>query len=119
MIRIFLFFMTTLSLLWSAPALSRVKTFTQPDGTEFEGILKGNSALHWIESDGEIIVADPKDGFYKRAIIRDNKLIPTDQKPLSRMKRSSRLKHNHALSKEKRDALRRLRVKVLQGSHPY
>jgi len=59
--------------LFGAPAIHRELTFTQPDGTTFKGYLKGDSALHWIESDGELIVYNPKDKAYYKAVIDEQK----------------------------------------------
>ena len=48
------------------PAVQGVRTFTQPDGTQFEGVLKGNAQFNWIESNGEIVKYNPTDkNYYK------------------------------------------------------
>ena len=68
--------------LFGAPAINRELTFTQPDGTTFKGYLKGDSALHWVESEEEVLIYNPKDKFYYKAIIDEQKgkLAPSSEK---------------------------------------
>jgi len=69
------------STLFGVEALRDEVEFTQPDGTTFYGYLKGDSAFHWIESNGEVIVYNPKDKFYYKATVDKEKgLIPTNMK---------------------------------------
>lgn len=70
--------------LLAGPARGGVITFTQPDGTTFQGLLKGTSAFHWIESDGQIIKYKEKDKFYHIAKFDANSsLIITSDLPRS------------------------------------
>ena len=67
--------------LYGAPAIQREIEFVQPDGTTFRGYLKGDSAFHWIESGGDIIVYNPKDKYYYKAIVDTKRgLMPTKEK---------------------------------------
>jgi hypothetical protein len=107
--------------LFAAPALSRVHTFVQPDATTFQGVLMGDSSLHWIESDGKIIVLNPEDKFYYIAEIKNNKLVPTTQKAHSpSMRSASRTtsKENHIVSKDTREQLQKVIKQTRQGNFP-
>ncbi len=66
---------------FGAPALSRTITFTQPDGTQFVGKQKGDASFHWIESGSDIVVYNPKDKYYYKAVVDKEKgILPTTQK---------------------------------------
>ena len=87
---LFLKFFLTLALInslsFAGPAISGIRTFTQPDGTKFEGVIKGDSSFHWIESNSEVVIYNPKDKFYYKAIIDINKgLILTNEKPAAKI----------------------------------
>jgi len=67
--------------LYATQAIQKELEFTQPDGTTFKGYLRGDSTLHWIESYGEIIVNNPKDKYYYKAVVDAEKgIIPSAQK---------------------------------------
>jgi len=69
---------------FGAPAITREIVFTQPDGTHFSGKLKGDGSFHWIESNGDIIIYNPKDRYYYKAIVDTQKgLLISDEKALS------------------------------------
>jgi len=70
--------------LYAAQAIQKELEFTQPDGTTFKGYLRGDSALHWIESYGEIIVYNPEDSYYYKAIVNTEEgIIPSLEKVVS------------------------------------
>ena len=54
-------------------------SFTQPDGTKFLGVLKGDAYFNWIESNGDVIIYNPKDKFYHKAIVTDKITILEDK----------------------------------------
>jgi hypothetical protein len=57
------------TLLQAAPARGGVKTFTQPDGTTFQGLLRGDSSFHWIESNQHLVLFNKEDKYYYNAEI--------------------------------------------------
>ncbi|WP_297432475.1 hypothetical protein [Sulfurimonas sp.] len=66
---------------FGAPALNRKITFTQPDGTQFVGKQKGDASFHWIESGSDIVIYNPKDKYYYKAIVDKEKgIVATTQK---------------------------------------
>ena len=82
LMRIFLMMFLLSVAAFSSPALQRTVTFTQPSGETFQGQYKGDASFHWIESDGNVIVYNPKDKYYYKAIVDKTKgLIMTDEKP--------------------------------------
>jgi len=74
----------TSTLLLAGPPRAGVLTFTQPDGTTFQGYLRGTSAFNWIESNGEIVKYNQDDKFYHIAIFdTNNSLVVTKNLPSS------------------------------------
>ncbi|MGB1206065.1 MAG: M6 family metalloprotease domain-containing protein [Chitinophagales bacterium] len=69
-----------------------MRTFVQPDGTEFEGYVRGTRAVHYVETtDGYTILKD-NDGFYKYAIsTNDGDLAVTNLKTTSSNERSAQV----------------------------
>ena len=66
---------------FGAPALDRKITFTQPDGTQFVGKQKGDASFHWIQSGSDIVIYNPKDKYYYKAIVdKDKGILPSRQK---------------------------------------
>jgi hypothetical protein len=107
----------------AGPAISGVRTFTQPDGTKFEGVLKGDSSFHWIESEGSIVIVNPQDKFYHKAIINtENKISIMSEKPTiiqnNMSEASPRIPANHEVTNEKRKKLNQLYKNSKIGSHP-
>jgi len=79
--KIFVVLLFLLTYVYAVPAIDRKILFVQPDGTSFEGYLKGDAAFHWIESGQDIIVYNPKDKYYYKAIVDKKRgLIPTTEK---------------------------------------
>ena len=121
-----LFLLTTT--LYSAPARGGLITFTQPDGTTFKGLLKGDASFHWIESNGEIVMLNPKDHyFYNAKISKEGSLELTTQKPmnfdaLQRQAPQSASVYQkapaHNVDKSSREALSKLYKASKQGPHP-
>lgn len=69
---------------FGAPAITRELVFTQPDGTHFSGELKGDSSFHWIESNGDVIIYNPQDKYYYKAIVDSKKgLLISSEKATS------------------------------------
>ena len=76
--------LTTSTLLLGGPARGGILTFTQVDGTTFQGYLRGTSAFNWIESNGEIVKYNKDDKLYHIAIFDANdSLVITDKLPSS------------------------------------
>ena len=70
---------------FGAPAITREIVFTQPDGTHFSGELKGDSSFHWIESNGDVIIYNPQDKYYYKAIVDSQKgLLISSEKATSK-----------------------------------
>lgn len=60
----------------AAPAVQRPHYFQQPDGTVFEGNLKGDEYLNWIETrSGKIVIFDAATRQYEPAMIRGSNLV--------------------------------------------
>ena len=58
-------FIVTKGLL-AAPAAPHLMTFEQPDGSIFQGFLKGDEYFSWIETENkEVIVKNKFSGFYE------------------------------------------------------
>jgi hypothetical protein len=111
------------SILLAGPAITGTRTFTQPDGTEFEGVLKGDSSFHWIESEGNAVVYDPKDKFYYKATIdKDKGLTPTKEKPnVKAQNKSSAINgvvKKHDVAESDKKSLKELYKKSKTGNYP-
>ena len=116
------------TLLNAAPARGGLITFTQPDGTTFQGYLKGDAAFHWIESDSKVVMVNPQDEFYYNAKIdKSGKLVMTKEKPsnarVSKSARASAMsaqvtKQDHRLDSETKKALMNLQKQARKGHHP-
>lgn len=66
------------TLLNAAPAFERERTFTQPDGTTFQGRLRGDEYLHWVETEeGKILVFNKKERRFEMGEIIDDTLKPS------------------------------------------
>jgi len=109
--------------LMSAQAHKGVKLFTQPDGTKFEGVLRGDSSFHWIQSSGNIVVYSPSDKYYYIAKFDEVKgLILTDTKPtISSLKYSpSRSKsiNQHIISNADKQNIYLMYKKSKVGNYP-
>ena len=108
--------------LWAAPARAGVLTFTQADGSTFQGLLKGNAAFHWIESEGEVVLYNPKDGNYYRAEVINNTLQMSREKVAGAKHAKARTLHgregSHRVSQKEREALERLYRDAQRGHRP-
>ena len=54
---------------------SGLKTFKQPDGTTFQGYLKGTAAFNWIESNEDLVQYNTDDKYYYKVDIVDSKIV--------------------------------------------
>lgn len=122
-IKIFLILFLVAVAAFSAPALQRVVTFTQPDGTKFQGVYKGDAAFHWIESNGNIVVYNPKDKYYYKAVVNKTKgLVPTSEKPTAISRKVTSLHTANSVKKALSDTdkinLSILHKKAKIGNYP-
>lgn len=117
------------SALNGAQARSGLITFSQPDGSEFEGYLRGDPAFHWIESNGEIVLYNNKDGYYYNVIINSNssvefttnrppKKVSKDTKQTSFQTTSVSSTVSHSVSRDSREKLLKLQKKSKEGHRP-
>jgi len=116
------------TLMEASPARDGLITFTQPDGTEFEGVLKGDSSFHWIESNSKIVMYNSEDKFYYNATLSaNNKLEFTKEKPIQKQKTKSSqvaalttLKREklHAVDKSTKQLLNVLQREARKGHRP-
>lgn len=122
--KIFLKYLTLITLLISslqaAPARGGVHTFTQPDGSTFQGYLKGDAAFHWIESSGKVVLFNPKDKFYYNAQINAQKRFElSKEKPSGVRAYSKRGPMLHMVDSNKTKAiLEKLQKESRVGPHP-
>jgi hypothetical protein len=54
---------------------SGLKTFKQPDGTTFQGYLRGTAAFNWIESNEDLVQYNTDDKYYYKIDIVDSKIV--------------------------------------------
>ena len=121
--RIFLVTPLLVTSLIASIAFQKPRVFTQPDGSTFQGVLKGDSALNWIESDGKVVVYNPQDKYYYEAIIDEEKgLVPSSKKIESTdetiSSSSSFSDKRNSLSQEQQEKLKVLMKKKHQGNYP-
>jgi hypothetical protein len=118
---IFLLLITAYTL-YAAPAIRRELEFTQPDGTTFKGYLKGDSAFHWIESGEDVILYNPKDKYYYKAIVdRKNGLELSNEKAGENVLNKSayiKSKASTTISPKKREDLQYLYKKAKNANNP-
>ena len=103
-------------------------TFTQPDGTEFEGYLKGDASFHWIESNSHVILYNADDKFYynaelsKTGELKISKEKPESKREISLKQRSVLTKGSakkvHSLDDGEKAALLKLQQKSRKGHRP-
>ncbi|MEA1920384.1 MAG: hypothetical protein U9N52_11120 [Campylobacterota bacterium] len=74
--------MKLLLLLWLATALfatstlTSTRTFSNSDGSTFQGRLQGDAFLHWIETeDGVVLLFNKKSGNFEYAEIIEDDLV--------------------------------------------
>jgi hypothetical protein len=123
LLKIILIFVLFQVMLFSSQAIQKKRVFTQPDGTKFEGILKGDSSFHWIESGGDIVIYNKEDKFYHKAIIdKDKGLIITKEKPVVKLDNiltsKALVPKKHDVSKQDRQNLYILYKKSKTGNYP-
>ncbi|QMV40329.1 carbohydrate binding domain-containing protein [Cohnella cholangitidis] len=77
---VFLVSMTVAVVAYAAPAREGVQDFSQPTGQKFQGSLKGDEWLNWVETDqGDIVVRD-KQGYWNYAEAASDRLQPSGKK---------------------------------------
>ena len=112
------------TLTYAAPARGGVKVFTQPDGTTFSGVLKGDASFHWIESNSNVVLFNPNDNFYYNAKVTENgKLVLTDTKTHNSIKHSPALNSNagkkiHSVSPSTHKVLMQIIKESKKGNYP-
>ena len=73
--RLFLLLLVAISQLFSAPAFTKAREFTNADGTTFIAKAQGNQHLNWIQTeDGEILKYNSQTKNYEYAKIQDKQL---------------------------------------------
>jgi hypothetical protein len=122
-IKIFLTLFLFSTAAFSTQALQRTVTFTQPDGTKFQGAYKGDAAFHWIESEGSVVVYNPKDKYYYKAVVDKTKgLLMTSEKPAPLSTKLTGLNVVNSVKKTLSDTdrtnLRILQKKAKSGNYP-
>jgi len=76
--KLFLLFLITVSQLFSAPAFTKTREFTNADGTTFMAKAQGNQHLNWIQTlDGEILKYNTQTKNYEYAKIENKQLQAT------------------------------------------
>jgi len=115
------------SIVNASPARSGLHIFTQADGTQFEGVLKGDSSFHWIESNSKVVFYNSKDKFYYYADFNANhELILTNEKPklkhtemIQRVSGVISSKENsYLIDSDTKKALQKMQNKSRKGHHP-
>ena len=74
-----LLFYTTLS---AAPAAPHLMTFEQPDGSKFNGFLKGDEYFSWIQTlNKEVVIKNQTNGFYEFGMLAQDSEGRTELQP--------------------------------------
>ena len=74
-----LLFYTTLS---AAPAAPHLMTFEQPDGSKFNGFLKGDEYFSWIQTGNkEVVIKNQTNGFYEFGMLAQDSEGKTQLQP--------------------------------------
>ena len=74
-----LLFYTTLS---AGPAAPHLMTFEQPDGSKFNGFLKGDEYFSWIQTgDKEVVIKNQTNGFYEFGMLAQDSEGKTQLQP--------------------------------------
>ena len=76
--KFFLLLLVVISQLFSAPAFTKTREFTNADGTTFMAKAQGNQHLNWIQTlDGEILKYNTQTKNYEYAKIENKQLQAT------------------------------------------
>ena len=74
-----LLFYTTLS---ASPAAPHLMTFEQPDGSKFNGFLKGDEYFSWIQTGNkEVVIKNQTNGFYEFGMLAQDSEGRTELQP--------------------------------------
>jgi len=80
MLKIFISMLLLITALFGVQANPALQGFTQTDGTEFKGHLKGDEHLNWIETqDGMVLLFNKTTKNYSYAKIENNNLKASTQ----------------------------------------
>lgn len=94
----FLIIIITISNLYSVMAYPGKQIFTQNGGETFDGYVKGDEYLHYVQtSQGDILLFNKNLNSYTYAIIKDNSLVASENIFLNKIqnkKLSPALKNN-------------------------
>lgn len=104
---------------FASPAIQREIIFRQPDGTSFKGRLHGDASFHWIESDGNIVIYNPQDRYYYKAVAdKERGLIMTSQRVLGTQRLSGLNAVKKDLTQNEKEVLYILYRKSKTSNHP-
>lgn len=104
---------------FASPAIKRQITFTQPDGTTFEGRLHGDASFHWIESNGDVVIYNPEDKYYYKAVVdKDKGLVMTKNKAFTAQILSGLNAVKKDLTQDDKETLYILYKKSKTSNHP-
>jgi len=96
-IRSILFSLLLTSCLMAVPAAPHMMSFEQPDGSQFQGFLKGDEYFSWIQTENqEVVVQNPTNGFFEFGKLSKNsegfsELVPSGTRVVERGFGSRRL----------------------------
>jgi len=105
----------------AAPARSGVITFTQPNGEQFQGRLRGDSAFHWIESDAKVVMYNADDKYYYEIqLSQEGKILLKNRVQAKKETQTaySSVRVKQSISKEMREKLQELQRKSRTGNGP-
>lgn len=124
-VSIFIGIVTLSTLSMASQASKGVKIFKQADGSTFYGVLHGDSAFNWIESDGKIVKYNHLDKSYHIVTLDDKgDLVMTPNKPSSITKKSSSLFKTakntslHTINKEQRLQINKISKSFHKNNFP-
>jgi len=104
---------------FASPAINKKITFTQPDGTTFEGELRGDASFHWIESNGDVVIYNPEDKYYYKAVVdKDKGLVMTKNKAFTAQILSGLNAVKKDLTQDDKETLYILYKKSKTSNHP-
>jgi len=91
-----IFLITLLSIsLFATATLTKIRTFTQSDGSTFKGRLQGDASLHWIEAeDGSILLFNKKTANFEYAEVKESDILLSGEVYKGSSLRSLHVKHN-------------------------
>lgn len=104
---------------FASPAIKKQITFTQPDGTTFKGQLHGDASFHWIESNGDVVIYNPEDKYYYKAVLdKDKGLVMTNSRAYTSQMLSGLNAVKKDLTQDDKEMLHILYKKSKTSNHP-